>query len=79
MDPYLEVFLVLAWLGATSFALYQVVEKSLVWGFIVAVVLLVLPLGVLNKKEKEAKALQPQATHTCVCNCTPSDQESGLP
>lgn len=76
MDPYLEVFLIFAWLVATSVAIYLAAEKSLIGGLIMAVVFLVFPLGTLNKKDKEAKALQQQATHTCACSCALSDQES---
>lgn len=79
MDPYLEVILFLAWIGAIAFALYLVLEKSLVWGLIVLGGLLVFPLGEMNKREKEAKAMQPQTVRTCTCTCTPSGQESSPP
>ena len=76
MDPYLEVFLIVAWLGAFAFSWYLVLEKSVVSGLILMGVLLVIPLGGLNKREKEAKATQPQATHVCTCTCTPNSPES---
>ena len=77
MDPYLEVFLFLAWLGALAFSLYLMLEKSVVSGLILTGAVLVIPLGELNKRWKEAKAAQPQATHVCACTCTPNNPESG--
>ena len=77
MDPYLEVFLILAGLGAFSSSLYLVLEKSVVLGLIISGAVLVIPLGALNKRWKEAEATQPQAAHVCTCTCTPNSPESG--
>lgn len=77
MDPYLEVFLFLAWLGALAFSLYLVLEKTVVSGLILTGAVLVVPLGELNKRWKEAEATQSQATHVCTCTCTPNSPESG--
>ena len=79
MDPYLEVFLFLAWLGAFAFILYLVTEKSVVLRLILTGAVLVIPLGEINKRLKEAKATQPQATRVCTCTCTPNSPESDSP